>query len=94
MFHHCLFAEKAPVQASMASRPTAPVQVLMAPAPMGSGLTEQAASTLGALASASVDLTEADLERLPAAKHQLASAGLSRPAWPRADGSDKLQATS
>jgi hypothetical protein len=82
------------VQASKASRPTAPVQVLMASAPMGSGQTEQAASTLGALASASVDLTEADLGRLQAAKRQVAPAGLSRPAWPRADGSDKLQATS
>ena len=94
MFHHCLFAEKAPVQASMAARPTAPVQVLMAPAPMGSGLTEQAASTLGALASALEDLAEADLGRLQAAKRRVAPAGLSRPAWPRADGSDKLRATS
>ena len=93
MFHHCLFAEKAPVQASMASRPTAPVQVLMASAPTGSGQTEQAASTLEALASALEDLAEADLGRLQAAKRQVAPAE-SRPAWPRVDGSDKLRATS
>jgi hypothetical protein len=91
---HRLFAVKAPVQASMAARPTAPVPVLMASAPMGSGQTKQAAPTLEALASVLEDLAEADLGRLQAAKHQLAPAGLSRPAWPRADGSDKLRITS
>jgi hypothetical protein len=94
VFHHRLFAVKASVQASMASRPTALVPVLMASAPMGSGQTEQAASTLEALASALEDLAQADLGRLQAAKGQVAPAGLSRPAWPRTDGSDKLRATS
>jgi hypothetical protein len=85
VFHHRLFA-------AMASRPTVPV--LMASAPMAPGETAEMASAFEALASASVVLAEADLERLPTAKYQLAPAGQSRPAWPRADGSDKLQATS
>jgi len=89
-----LFAVKASVQASMASRPTAPVPVLMASAPMAPGETEKMALTLEALASALEDLAEADLERLRTAKHQVPPAGLSRPAWPRAGGSDKLQGTS
>jgi len=89
-----LFAVKASVQASMASRPTALVPVSMASAPMAPGETEKMAPSLEALASALEDLVEADLERLPAAKRQVAPAGLSRPAWPRADGSDKLRATS
>ena len=67
MFHHCLFAEKAPVQASMASRPTALVPVLMASAPMAPGKTEKMAPSLEELASALVDLSEPDLERLQAA---------------------------
>jgi len=89
-----LFEVKASVQASMASRPTALVPVLMASAPMAPGKTEKMAPSLEALASALGDLVEADLERLPAAKHQLAPAGLCRLAWPRDDGSDKLRATS
>ena len=52
MFHDHLFA----VQASMVPGPTAP------------GETEKAASTLEPLASALVDLLQADLERLQAAK--------------------------
>ena len=92
MFHHRLFAVKASVQASVASRPTAPV--LMASAPMAPGETAEMAPTLEALASALEDLAEADLGRLQAAKRRVAPAGLSRPAWPRADGSDKLRATS
>jgi hypothetical protein len=63
-----LFAVKASVQTSMASRPTAPVQVLMASAPMGLGETAKMAPTLEALASALEDLAEPDLERLQAAK--------------------------
>ena len=94
MFHHRLFAVKASVRASMASRPTAPVPVLMASAPMGLGEMAKMAPTPEALASALEDLAEPDLGRLQAAKHQLAPAGLSRPGWPRADGSDKLRATS
>ena len=94
MFHHRLFAVKASVRASMASRPTAPVPVLMASAPLAPEETAEMAPTLEALASAPEDLVEADLGRLQAAKHQLAPAGLSRPGWPRADGSDKLRATS
>jgi hypothetical protein len=89
-----LFEVKASVQASMASRPTALVQVLMASAPMAPGETAEMVPTLEALASALEDLAQADLERLPAAKRQVAPTGLSRPAWPRADGSDKLRATS
>jgi hypothetical protein len=54
--HYRLFSVRASVQASMVSGPTAP------------GETEKAASTLEALASALVDLSEADLERLQAAK--------------------------
>ncbi len=56
MFHDHLFAVMASVQASMVSGPTAP------------GETEKAASTLEALASVLVDLLQADLERLQAAK--------------------------
>jgi hypothetical protein len=56
------------VQASMVSRPTASVQVLMVSAPMGSVKTEQTASSLEALGSAPVGLPEPDLERLQAAK--------------------------
>jgi len=82
------------VLASMASRATALVPVLMASAPMAPGETEKMALTLEALASALEDLAEADLGRLQPAKRQVAPAGLSRPAWPRADGSDKLRATS
>ena len=67
MFHHRLFAVES-VQASMASRPTAPVQVLMASGPMGLGETAKMAPTLEALASALEDLAEPDLERLQAAK--------------------------
>jgi hypothetical protein len=90
VFHHRLFA----VKASPASRPTAPVPVLMASAQMAPGETAEMAPTLEALASALEDLAEADLGRLQSAKRQVAPAGLSRPAWPRADGSDKLRATS
>jgi hypothetical protein len=82
VFHHRLFAVRASVQAQMVSGPTAP------------GETERAASTLEALASALVDLSQADLARLQATKREVAPAGLCRPAWPRADGSDKLRATS
>jgi hypothetical protein len=46
----------------------ASVQVLMVSGPTEPGETEKAASTLEALASALVDLSEADLERLQAAK--------------------------
>jgi len=56
VFHHRLFAVRASVQASMVSGPMAP------------GETEKAVSTLEALASALVDLSEADLARLQAAK--------------------------
>jgi len=56
VLYHRLFAVRAWVRASMVSGPTAP------------GETERAASTLEALASALVDLSEADLERLQAAK--------------------------
>ena len=94
MFHHRLFAVQASVQASMASQPTAPVPVLMASAPMAPGETAKMAPTLEALASALGDLAEAYLGRLQSAKRQVAPAWLSRPAWPRADGSDKLRATS
>jgi hypothetical protein len=55
VFHDHLFAVRASVQASMVG-PTAP------------GEREKAASTLEALASARVDLSEADFERLQAAK--------------------------
>jgi hypothetical protein len=55
---------------------------------------EKAAATLEALASALVDLPEPDLERLQAAKRQVAPGRLWRPAWPRGDGTDKLPATS
>jgi hypothetical protein len=94
VFHHRLFEVKASVQASMASRPTAPVQVLMASALMGLGETAKMAPTLEALASALEDLAEPYLGRLQAAKRQVAPARLFRPAWPRAEGSDKLRATS
>ena len=56
MFHHRLFAVRASVQVLMVAGPTA------------RGETEKAASTLEALASALVDLSEVDLERLQAAK--------------------------
>jgi hypothetical protein len=56
VFHVHLFAVRASVQASMVPGPTAP------------GETEKTASALGELASALVDLSEADLERLQAAK--------------------------
>ena len=56
MIHHRLFAVRASVQALMVSGPTEP------------GEMEKAASTLEALASAPVDLSEAGLERLQAAK--------------------------
>jgi hypothetical protein len=55
VFHHRLFAVSASVQVLTVSGPTAP------------GETEKAASTLEALASALVDLSEPDLERLQAA---------------------------
>ena len=71
-------------------QPTAPLQVLMASGPMASRETEKAASTPEAFASALVDLWKADLERLQAAKRQVAPAVLSRPTWPCVDGSDKL----
>jgi hypothetical protein len=97
--HHRLFAVRAPVRASMVSESTVPLQVLMvsgpmASRPMASAETEKAAATPEAFASALVDLSKADLERLQAAKRQAAPAGLCSPAWPRDDGSDKLQATS
>jgi len=55
VFHHRFFAVRASAQVLMVSGPTAP------------GETEKAASTLEALASALVDLSEPDLERLQAA---------------------------
>jgi hypothetical protein len=91
VFHHRLFAVKASVQASMASRPTVPV--LMASAPMAPGETAKMAPTLEALASALEDLAEADLGRLPAAKRQVAPAGLYRRAYSRGDESNKHQPT-
>jgi hypothetical protein len=93
LFHHRLFAVKAWVQASTASEPTALGQVLMVSGPMASAETAKTASAPEAFASALVDLSKADLERLQAAKRQVAPAGLCRPAWPRDDGSDKLRAT-
>jgi hypothetical protein len=56
VFHHRLFAVRASVQVLMVSGRTAP------------RVTEKAASILEALASALVDLSEADLARLQAAK--------------------------
>jgi hypothetical protein len=56
VFHHRLFAVRASVQVSMVSGPTAP------------GETEKAASILEVLASVLVDLSEAGLARLQAAK--------------------------
>ena len=56
MFHHRLFAVRASAQVLMVSGPGEP------------GETEKAVSSLEALASALVDLSEADLERLQAAK--------------------------
>jgi hypothetical protein len=94
LFHHHLFAVKASAQASRVSEPTAPLRALMVSGPMASGETETAWETLEAVASALVDLSEPELERLPAAKRSVAPARLWRPAWPRGDGSDKLQATS
>jgi hypothetical protein len=65
-----LFAVKASVQASMASRPTAPMPVLMASAPIAPGETAKMAPTLEALASAPAELLQAvDLELLQSAKH-------------------------
>jgi hypothetical protein len=58
------------------------------------GETVKAALALGALASALGDLSQADLERLQAAKREQAPVGPCRPAGPRSDGSDKPQATS
>ena len=102
MFHHRLFAVWALVQASMVSGPTAPegtekvvsVRASMGSEPPAPGETEQAVSALEALASALVDFSEVDLERLQAARRQVAPAGLCRPAWPFGDGGDKLRATS
>jgi hypothetical protein len=56
VFHHLLFAVRASVQ------------VLTVPGPKALWETEKAAATLEALASAPVDLSEPDLERLQAAK--------------------------
>jgi outer membrane murein-binding lipoprotein Lpp len=56
VFHHHLLLARASVQVLMVAGPTA------------RGETEKAASTLEALASALVDLSEVDLERLQAAK--------------------------
>jgi len=56
VFHHRLFAVSASVQVLMVSGPTAP------------GETEKAASILEGLASALVNLPQADLARLQAAK--------------------------
>jgi hypothetical protein len=94
VFHHRLFAVRASVQASMVSESTVPLQALMVSGPMASGETEKTASIPEAFASALVDLSKADLERLQPAKLQVAPAGLCRPAWPRDDGSDKTRATS
>jgi hypothetical protein len=77
-FRHRLFA----VQALTASRLTALSE------------TEKAVPTLEALASAPVDLPEAGLERLQAAKRQVVPERLLRPAWPRGDRTDKFRATS
>jgi hypothetical protein len=57
VLHDHLFAVRAAVQASTVPGRTAP------------GEMEKAASTLEALASALVDLSEADFERLQPAKH-------------------------
>jgi hypothetical protein len=57
VFHDHLFAVRASVQALMVSGPMEP------------GETEKAASSLEALASALVDLSEADLERLQTTEH-------------------------
>jgi hypothetical protein len=67
---------------------------LMVSGPTTMGETVKAALALGALASALADLSQADLERLQAAKRELAPAGPCSPAEPRSDGSDKPQATS
>jgi hypothetical protein len=56
VFHDHLFAVRTSAQASMVSGPTA------------LGATEKAAAALEVLASALVDLSEPDLERLQAAK--------------------------
>ena len=68
MFHDDLFA----VQASMVPGPTAPRETERAAStlegPTALGEKEKAASTLEALASALVDLPQADLEHLRAAK--------------------------
>jgi hypothetical protein len=70
------------------------VQALTVPEPTAPGQTEKAASTLEALASGLVDLSEPDLERFQATTRGAAPARLCRPAWPRGDDGDKLQATS
>ncbi|MGA8699478.1 MAG: hypothetical protein WB689_37765 [Xanthobacteraceae bacterium] len=82
MFHHRLFGVWASVQASMV------------PEPMAQREMEKAAPVLEALASALVDLSQADLARLQATKREVAPPWLCRPARPRGDGSDKLRATS
>jgi hypothetical protein len=68
VFHDHLFA----VQASMVPGPTAPGETEKAAStvegPTAPGEQEKAASTLAVLASALVDLSQADLERLRAAK--------------------------
>ena len=66
-FHRRLFAVKASVRALMASVRT--VQALMVSGPTAPlGEREKAVAVLEALASALVDLSEAGLERLQAAK--------------------------
>jgi hypothetical protein len=82
VFHHRLFAVRASVQ------------VLEVLGPKALWETEKAAAILEALASALVDLSEPDLERLRAAKRSVAPARLWRPAWPRGDGTDKVRPTS
>ena len=73
MFPGRLFAVRASVQASMVSQSmvfqsTVPQQVLMVSGPTAPGRTEKAVPSPEALASALVDLSEAGLERLQAAK--------------------------
>jgi hypothetical protein len=82
MMFHDLFAARASVQVSMEPEPMAP------------GQTEKAASTLEALESGLVDLSVADLARLPATMRQAAPARLCRLTWPRGDDGDKFRATS
>ncbi|MBO0716415.1 MAG: hypothetical protein J2P55_03635 [Rhizobiales bacterium] len=68
MFPGRLFAVRASVQASMVFQSTVPLQVLMVSGPTAPGRTEKAVPSPEALASALVDLSEAGLERLQAAK--------------------------